>query len=67
MNFNSTSETFQTNIKVDMSLNLPSVVFIPSSDFHFEKGYTLSVVELVGEVRRDVEHTQTMVGNEFHV
>jgi len=66
MLFNSTTATFQTNIKVDMSVDAPSVVFVPA-DFWFTDGYTISVVELVGEVRKDVQHTQEMVGNDLHV
>jgi len=38
-----------------------------SADIWFKDGYSLSVVELVGEVRKDVEYTSSIDGNDLFV
>jgi hypothetical protein len=66
MNFNTTSTFFVANIKVDMTIDEPTVVYIPE-EFWYKDGYYYDVVELQGEVRKDVQNEQSFDGNNLLV
>lgn len=56
MNFNSTTRFFTSTVKVDMTVEEPTMIHIPT-ELWYEDGYTYTVVELQGVVRKDVKTT----------